>query len=269
MLDLAPHQIPRAEVRQRLRALEAEHDMRVVYAVESGSRAWGFASRDSDVDARFLYVRRPNWYLSIFPGRDVIEPPIDGLFDVSGWDLQKALGLFYKSNPPLLEWLRSPLVYEEASGVAAGMRALTPRFYSRRSCFYHYWSMARGNHKAELRGELVRPKKYFYVLRPILCCHWIQAEPLAPPPMEFEALVERFLPSGEVREAIDALLVAKRAGGEGDRQRPIPVLQAFIEREIADLEPLAKAMPVAEADRDALDVFFRQQLRDVWAPEAG
>ncbi|MEM1056118.1 MAG: nucleotidyltransferase domain-containing protein [Bacteroidota bacterium] len=262
-LDLAPDEIPREEVRARLAALEREHEVRVVYAVESGSRAWGFASRDSDVDARFLYVRRPAWYLSVWPGRDVIEPPIDGLFDVSGWDLKKALGLFAKSNPPLLEWLRSPLVYREETDVAQGLRDLTPRFYSRRACFYHYWSMARSNFKAELRGDLVRPKKYFYVLRPILCCHWIQAEPEAPPPMEFDRLVDRFL-TGDVRETVEALLVEKRAGAEGDRRPPIPVLQRFAEAELVELERLAQSVPPSEADREALNSFFLQALREVW-----
>lgn len=263
-LDLAPHEIPREAVRDRLADLEREHDVRVVYAVESGSRAWGFASRDSDVDARFLYVHRPAWYLTISPGRDVIEPPIDGLFDVSGWDLRKALGLFAKSNPPLLEWLRSPLVYLEEAGIAEGMRALTPTFYSRRSCFYHYWSMARSNYRAELRGDLVKPKKYFYVLRPILCCRWIEGEPTAPPPMEFDELVDRFHPAGEIREAIGRLLVEKRAGTERDMRPPVDVLQRYIEEELNALEAQAKALPLAEPDRGLLDSFFRDALREAW-----
>ena len=169
-MTLAPDEIPRAEVVRRLHDLEAEHDVRAVYAVESGSRAWGFASQDSDVDARFLYVRRPESYLSVFKRRDVIEPPVDGLFDVSGWDVQKALGLLHKSNPALLEWLRSPLVYLEADGVMAPMRALVPVAYSRRACFHHYASMAGSGYRSGLRGAAVKPKTYFYVLRPLLCC---------------------------------------------------------------------------------------------------
>ena len=266
-MTLAPDEIPLPHVRRRLAELEHEHEMRVVYAVESGSRAWGFASQDSDVDARFLYVRTPEWYLAVFPGRDVIEPPIDGLFDVSGWDLRKALGLFYKSNPPLLEWLRSPLVYHEDAEVVDGLRALVPQFYSRRAAFYHYWSMARSNYRAELRGERVRPKKYFYVLRPILCCRWIEAEPEAPPPMEFDRLAERFL-AGEVREAVDTLLREKRAGSEGDRRPPIPVLQRFVERELDALEGLATALPRTDADRSTLDDYFRQSLDAVWGRDA-
>ena len=266
--DLAPHEIPTDAVRARLAELEREYDVRVVYAVESGSRAWGFASRDSDVDARFLYLRQPEWYLSVFPGRDVIEPPIDGLFDVSGWDVRKALGLLYKSNPPLLEWLHSPLVYREDNAVVDLIRSVVPQFYSRRSSFYHYWSMARSTYREELRGETVKPKKYFYALRPLLCCRWIEAEPEAPPPMEFERLADRFLPSGGTRDALDTLLREKREGSEGDRRPPVPALQAYVEHELAALEPIAQAMPRPQRDRDTLNRVFRQCLDLAWAHEA-
>ncbi|MEM1118251.1 MAG: nucleotidyltransferase domain-containing protein [Bacteroidota bacterium] len=263
-MTLAPDEIPRAEVVARLRAIEAEHDVRVVYAVESGSRAWGFASQDSDVDVRFLYARKPAWYLSVHPGRDVIETPVEGVFDVSGWDVRKALGLFAKSNPPLLEWLRSPLVYLEETPAASVLRGLTPAFYSPRACFYHYQHMAASTYRSELRGESVKPKKYFYVLRPILCCHWIGADPEAPPPVVLDRLMDRFLPSGPVRESVDALLAAKRAGAEGDRIPPIPPLQSFIEAELDRLDAAARDLPRPEANRARLDVAFREILDAAW-----
>jgi predicted nucleotidyltransferase len=86
-------------------------DVVVLLAVESGSRAWGFSSKDSDYDARFIYLRRPEAYLSIRAPRDVIERRIVDEVDVNGWDLRKALGLLMKSNPPLLEWLQCPIIY--------------------------------------------------------------------------------------------------------------------------------------------------------------
>src|SRR6201990_2789542 len=98
-------------VRDALAQVEAERHVRVLYACESGSRAWGFASRDSDYDVRFLYVHEPDWYLSVQDRRDVIEEPLSDELDVSGWELRKALRLLRKSNPPLLEWLKSPFVY--------------------------------------------------------------------------------------------------------------------------------------------------------------
>src|SRR5436189_1813350 len=100
-----------SEIKKELRRIEEQLEIKVLYAVESGSRAWGFASTDSDWDVRFLYARCPEWYLSVQDRRDVLEYPISEGLDVSGWDIRKALVLFARSNPPLMEWLRSPIVY--------------------------------------------------------------------------------------------------------------------------------------------------------------
>ncbi|MDO8433705.1 MAG: nucleotidyltransferase domain-containing protein, partial [Candidatus Binatus sp.] len=102
-------------IHQALESLEYAENMVVLLAVESGSRAWGFSSTDSDYDVRFIYIRRPEWYLSIDleNQRDVIEQPLADEIDLSGWDIRKALKLFHKSNPPLLEWLQCPVVYRE------------------------------------------------------------------------------------------------------------------------------------------------------------
>ena len=255
--------LPRDEVDRRLDAIEAEEEVRVVYAVESGSRAWGFASTDSDYDVRFLYVHRPAWYVRIDRQRDVVERPIVDEMDLAGWDLRKALGLFLKSNPPLYEWLRSPLVYRETAGVAAGMRALAPSFYSARAGFHHYLHMAEGNYRAELRKETIRHKKYLYVLRPVLACRWIDAH-ATDPPMEFGRLVDAFLPDGPVRAELDGLLRAKRAGAEADAGSPLPRVQAFIEAELAALADRADAQPKPRRSVDPLNAFLVRSLREAW-----
>lgn len=103
----------RTRVLVELEAIEQRHDVRVLFACESGSRGWGFASPDSDYDVRFLYVHKPEWYLRVEPQRDVIERPIDDVLDVSGWELRKALQLMRRSNPTLFEWLDSPVIYRE------------------------------------------------------------------------------------------------------------------------------------------------------------
>ncbi|MFN8521616.1 MAG: nucleotidyltransferase domain-containing protein [Chloroflexota bacterium] len=128
------------EVCSRLEQVEREEDVVVCLAVESGSRAWGFASADSDYDVRFIFVRRPEEYLSVRAERrrDVIERPILDEIDLSGWDLRKALRLYLKSNPPLLEWLQCPLVYRERFAVAERMRALLPVQFSPRASFYFF-----------------------------------------------------------------------------------------------------------------------------------
>jgi uncharacterized protein len=159
-----------ASIKQTLQKLEQNEEVVVLLAVESGSRAWGFPSADSDYDVRFIYIHRPEWYLSIDleNRRDVIEQPLKDAIDLSGWDIRKSLNLFQKSNPPLLEWLQCPIVHRERFSFAAALRALLPEFCSPKSAFYHYLHMARGNIREYLRGDTVWRKKYFYVLRPLL-----------------------------------------------------------------------------------------------------
>lgn len=134
-----------------LTAIETAERVRILYAVESGSRAWGFASTDSDWDVRFIYVRSLDWYLSVRKRRDVLEMPIDDGLDASGWDIRKALHLFGKSNPPLLESLRSPLVYREALTTTERLRKLSDDFFSPASCMYHYLRMAERNYRPRKR----------------------------------------------------------------------------------------------------------------------
>ncbi len=160
----------------QLNEIEQKHNVRILYACESGSRAWGFASTDSDWDIRFLYIHQPEWYLSIDleSKRDVIELPITDDLDFSGWDLRKRLKLIYKSNPPLIEWLHSPIVYRDEAGLANRLRMMLTQFYSPRSCFHHYLDMAKGNYREYLKGDTVWLKKYLYVLRPVLALQWME-----------------------------------------------------------------------------------------------
>lgn len=142
------------EVRTRVLAelddVERRHDVKVLFACESGSRGWGFASPDSDYDVRFVYVHRRDWYLRVEPQRDVIEKPIDDVLDVSGWELRKALQLLHRSNPTLLEWLDSPVVYREDARWAPRLRSLATAFFSPMRGRHHYLSMAK---KKSVDGE--------------------------------------------------------------------------------------------------------------------
>ncbi len=117
--------------------IEANFRVKVLFACESGSRAWGFPSEDSDYDVRFLYVHRPEWYLCVFPGRDVIEQPVSDLLDVSGWSLKKALELLRKSNPALQEWLSCPIVYRERPDALQPLRDLADRTFNPLASCHH------------------------------------------------------------------------------------------------------------------------------------
>lgn len=222
----------RDEILRRLRDAETEHDVKILYACESGSRAWGFASPDSDYDVRFIYARTQEWYLSfdIERRRDVIEYPIVDEIDCGGWDIRKALYLFTRTNGALFEWLHSPIIYIEAGPFAKQLRALAPRAVNNIALCYHYSHMARGNAREYLFSDKVRLKKYFYVLRPLLAIRYIQGG-LGVPPVEFEKLVEAVAPA-ELKPAIAGLLDLKRRTPELGLGDPIPEIGKYITSEL-------------------------------------
>jgi hypothetical protein len=240
--------------------LEKERAVRVLFACESGSRAWGFASPDSDFDVRFIYVHEPNWYLSIDERRDVIEQDLPGDLDLSGWELRKALRLLRKSNASLLEWLRSPLVYRQDDAFASDMETLTSAFYSPRHCFAHYLQMAFGIWRNHLRDQThVSLKKYLYVLRPLLACRWIERG-LGRVPVVFQELVETVLEELPVRMALDELLALKAVSQEVALFPQITVLASFVAEELARLEALAE-LPDSGGEIEMLNVCFRRHAK--------
>ncbi|GAG17197.1 unnamed protein product, partial [marine sediment metagenome] len=249
-------------------SIEIEEQVRIVYACESGSRAWGFPSADSDYDVRFIYLHPRDWYLSVDleRKRDVIERVIDGQLDVNGWDLRKALQLFRKGNPPLMEWLGSPIVYLEEFTVADQMRDLMSRYYSPVACLYHYLHMARGNYRDYLKGPMVWVKKYFYVLRPLLAIKWIE-QGLGVVPTEFQVLVDEVVDSSELKDEIGKLVAAKRRGEELERGPRIERISEFIEDELVRLESKQFEQeydkPVGPVDE--FNRVFRAALEEVWS----
>ena len=239
-------------IQAELKRIEKTEDVTVLYACESGSRAWGFESEDSDYDVRFIYLRKTEWYLTIQNKRDVIEKPIDDELDVSGWDLPKALHLLRKSNPPLLEWLNSPIVYMQTSSLIDRLGVLMHDYYSPIACMYHYLHMAENNFRKYLKEDEVWTKKYFYVLRPVLACNWIERG-LGVVPMEFDKLVDGIVENRDLRREIDDLLVRKRDGAELDKGPRNPVLSGYLEKELirirSEAQPPAKSKDTATLDR--------------------
>lgn len=252
-------------IRQQLEIIEQEEHVQILYACESGSRAWGFPSKDSDYDVRFLYVRPVEWYLSVFEKRDVIERPISNMLDINGWDLRKALTLFRKSNPPLMEWLQSPIQYLEKHTVAQQLRNHSALAFAPRSCLFHYLNMAKGNYRDYLQGEQVRIKKYFYVLRPILACEWMK-QWNSMPPMEFERLMNAVIPEqSELKETIEHLLIRKKAGDELDYEPKISVIHDYLEERIRYFEGITASFKQASGfPEQQIDSLFREALKEVW-----
>ncbi len=251
------------KIRECLTEIEKSEEVKVLYACESGSLAWGFPSADSDYDVRFLYLHPLEWYLSIEDQRDVIERPVHEQIDLSGWDLRKALKLFRKSNPPLMEWLGSPIVYSEPFTLAGQLRQLASVYYSPAACAYHYIHMAQGNYRDCLKGERVRVKKYFYVLRPLLAVNWIERGH-GIMPTEFSALVDGLSLDPSLKTEIDKLLEAKRKGAELDYGPRITPISEFIESELSRLEQSTFDYEKHAAPIERLDRLFRNTLIEAW-----
>ena len=196
----------RENIIEKLKEIESAENVRILLAVESGSRAWGFASPDSDYDVRFIYARPTEEYLRLDTVRDVIEKPISDLLDINGWDINKTLRLLYRSNPTLFEWVSSPIVYLDKR-MKDKLAPIMPKYFYAKKGLYHYLSMAESNYREYLKGETVRAKMYFYVLRPILACKWI-LDKHSPPPMLFSELAAAELDPA-LKPEVDRLLNLK------------------------------------------------------------
>lgn len=241
----------RAQVAARLDGIESRFGVRILFACESGSRGWGFASADSDYDIRFIYVHPLAWYLTVKPGRDVIELPIDGDFDVNGWELRKALGLLAKGNPVLVEWLNSPIIYRSDTEFLDAIRQSARILFRPEKSVHHYRHMARGNYREYLQGDTVRLKKYLYVLRPLLAARWV-ATTGEMAPMEFPVLVDGMVADPGLRCSIDRLLAIKRTSSEAEYGPCFPDINAYIEAELQALGDVPSGRMVTDEILDRL-----------------
>lgn len=249
------------EIQKRLTQAEDEYQVKVIYAVESGSRAWGFASPNSDYDARFIYVHPKDWYVAVDleEKRDVIEYPIVDEIDISGWDLRKALRLFKKSNPSFVEWLQSPIIYREEGIFASHARQLLEDGYSVEKGIYHYRSMAKTNYRGYLRKDIVPLKKYFYVLRPLLSILWLEKYK-TPAPIEFHRLRTMVENDPYLDAAITNLLERKKAALEKEMAPAIPIINDFIVSELDRLEQYAESSSSTPNANERLNQLFHQVL---------
>ena len=241
-------------IQEKLREIEQREECRILLAVESGSRAWGFASPDSDYDVRFIYVRPEKVYLRLDRTRDVIEVPINDELDINGWDIDKTLRLLHKSNPTVFEWFSSPIIYQ-TSAFADQFRPIMQKYFSSKAGLWHYLHMAEGNYRDYLRGEMVRAKKYFYVLRPILACKWI-LEKGTPPPMLFTDLVKSELPD-DLSETVNQLLDLKMNSPEIKEIPRIDQLNRYLDAGIVSAKEQIEKLPDAPVqDWDELNELF-------------
>ena len=257
-----------AAIDARLDDLCATHDVASPLAIESGSRAWGFPSPDSDYDCRFVFVRPVDQHLSPWPRRDVIETPLEGDLDVNGWELGKAIKLLLKGNAVIIEWLRSPYVYRGEAWFRDDFLAFANRFADRALIGRHYLHLGERQRRVHFGdGAVVPQKKIFYALRPAATLRWLRAHPdQSVAPMHFPTLMDECDPPNEVA-ILTADLMERKAATRELGSEPLPTaISAFIDSEFAIARPVFErkdAILGAEVRRDA-ERFYADVTRRVF-----
>ena len=247
---------------KRLEDIQEENNITILYAFESGSRAWGFPSPNSDFDVRFIYMNRPEWYLSINESRDSIEFIEDKLFDFNGWDIRKALQLLYSSNVTPFEWMQSGIVYMNRFEFKQEMNRIAIDYFQPKSAIHHYIGLTNKTFNGSLQSEKVKIKKYFYALRPVLCAKWIK-ETGSVPPLEFHKLFP-VIHNNEVYEKIMILLEKKKTAKEGELFESDNVLNQFIAENIESCSTYADDLEPERNEPEPLNIFFRNLLKTVY-----
>ena len=247
--------IERQALIDELHTIEKDQHVKILYACESGSRAWGFDSPDSDYDVRFIYVRSLKDYLRLEPLDDVINWKLDDVLDINGWDLKKALVLLSKSNPSIYEWFYSPIQYIKTDDYDEFMKLLKSRFQPKK-LLYHYMSMAKKTYQTHIEGkDQVVLKKYFYVLRPLLAARWLIRYQTMPPIM-FDDLC-KVLDEDSVKDILQGLLSLKRDSDEMYLIEPIQILNDFSENELTVISKVIDNFDAIKYDiNSSINEFF-------------
>ena len=248
-------------IKNTLGDLEKEYEIKILYACESGSRAWGFASPDSDYDIRFIYCHPKDWYLKLFPQKDVIDRMLPMEQDVGGWDLRKTLQLFAKSNIALFEWLNSPIIYKNDDSFLNEISGLIPLFFNPKKGMFHYFSMAANTYEQHLKDEQVKLKKLFYFIRPILACEWIWKNHTMPP-TDFHEIYDSDITTDFEKDFIKDLLKKKEIAKEGELIEVPEELRVWMNKKMALNKQRAEEIaPQEKADTSLLDKLFLKAIR--------
>lgn len=253
-----------AAIDSRLDGIVTVGHAAILLAIESGSRAWGFPSPDSDYDCRFLFVRREDDYLTPWPRRDVIETPLEGELDVNGWELGKALKLLLKGNAVVIEWLMSPTVYRGDPAFRSDMLTLARDHAEAHRIARHYLHLGERQRRTYFAdGKAVKLKKIFYALRPAAALRWLRLHPgQAIAPMHFPTLMAECDPPKALHALVDDLIARKAMTRElGETVLPSAV-ETFIDTEFAIAEAMPEQRTSLSPDaKAAAERLFRKWVR--------
>lgn len=253
----------KSAIKKELENFEKQEGFTILFACESGSRAWGFPSPDSDYDVRFIYIHPQNRYLSIEDKKEHLEIPITDNLDINGWDIRKALNLLWRSNATIFEWLQSPIIYCSRYDFKEKLFQLAKEYFSLRDTMNHYLGLTKKSLLSNPKANEIKLKQYFYILRPLLAAMWI-AKYQEIPPMEFHDLLQ-LIKTPSLLEHIDGLLKKKAQAGEKNKISPIPDVQEFIEIQYQRCKKIVDGFTSFKQGPDPLDSFFRNMLQRVAA----
>ncbi len=250
------------KIKKYLSDLEKNQGIKILLACETGSRAWGFPSPDSDFDVRIIYVHDKNWYLSLAEEKDTIEYFFENNeIDISGWDLRKCLRLLWKSNPPILERIQSPIIYKVDQGFLTGINAIARTTYSRIATIHHYLSMAKKTFEEVVTTEEYKLKKFFYALRASVACLWI-LEKEEIPPIEFGKMLTGLTLPDTITLRIRELITIKATISEKYYHKGEQELIAFMRNCIERADNESLRLPSSKGQMSDVNDFFRKILDD-------
>ena len=252
------------EIIEVLREVGNKRGIKVLYACETGSRAWGFPSPDSDYDVRMIYMHEPDWYLSLSDKKDTIAFMSDDReLDITGWDIKKCLRLLWKSNGALLERIQSPIVYREVGNFVAELRQLAAQCYAPIATMHHYIGMAKKSFDGIAYEKNARLKQLFYALRASMACKWIVDKDVMPP-IVFTTMLDELSIDKDIRNRIRELIHLKAAKEESYIHPKEPALNEFIREQLDIAQKIADTLPGRKDKHLDLDNFFRKVIKTYW-----
>lgn len=237
-----------------------DHAITALYAIESGSRAWGFASTNSDFDVRLIYHHSPDWYLQIYEDKDTFEFINHDLlsvpFDIGGWDIKKALVHIHKSNAVIFEWLNSPIVYHSDDRFINRIKEFSDDFFNPQAVYHHYQGMAKKSWADLDLDKPVKLKKWCYLLRSLLASLWIKEHESIPPVLINEMFV---LLSRDESDEISHLIHIKQSQDEHYLHALSPSLQQCTLKLWQSTQSL-QFNQKPKGDVDVLNALFRKMV---------
>ncbi len=245
-------------IKHKLGEIETRNKIKILFACETGSRAWGFPSPDSDYDIRFIYRHDKDWYLRLNNPKDTIEF-MDGDLDITGWDLRKALVLLKKSNVALIERFQSPVEYYASEDFKKDFLGLIQEYYSPTAAYYHHHSLATKFWNELKDKEEIKLKSYFYLVRSLLSCNWIIKDKTVLP-MHIEGLMKYI--DEELRNELIELINLKATVGEKYMHQKTENMQTFVTNLFAFVEGNRNELGVNEQSYTLLNNFFLNTLNE-------